>query len=42
MGAIKRIFPLQSGTGVIEYAVVVAGVFLAIAAVVAARWVAVN
>jgi Flp pilus assembly pilin Flp len=40
MDAIKRILPLQSGTGAIEYAVVAAGVFLAIAAAVTVRWVA--
>ena len=42
MDAIKRIFPLQSGTGVIEYAVVTVGVFLAIAAVVTVHWLVVN
>jgi hypothetical protein len=38
MDAIKRIFPLQSGTYATEYVIVAAGVFLAIAAVVAVRW----
>jgi hypothetical protein len=42
MGAIKRIFPLQSGTGLIEYAVVMAGVLLSVAAVVTAHWLVVN
>jgi hypothetical protein len=34
----SREFPLQSGTGLIEYAVIAAGVFLAISAVIAAHW----
>jgi hypothetical protein len=42
MGAIKRIFPLQPGTGFAEYAVIGAGVFFAISAVIAAQWLSVN
>jgi Flp pilus assembly pilin Flp len=42
MDAIKRIFPLGSGANIIEYAIVVTGVSLAIAAVVAARWLVVG
>jgi Flp pilus assembly pilin Flp len=42
MDAIKRIFPLQSGANVIEYAVIAVGVFLAITAVVTVRWLALN
>jgi Flp pilus assembly pilin Flp len=37
MDAIKRIFPLGSGAGPVEYAIIAAGVCLAIAAVVTLR-----
>jgi hypothetical protein len=42
MGAIKRIFLLQPGTGAIEYAVVMAGVLPSIVAVITAHWLVVN
>jgi hypothetical protein len=42
MDAIKRVFPLQPGTGLIEYAVIATGVFLAIFAVIAAHWLILN
>jgi hypothetical protein len=42
MGVIKRIFPVQSGTGAIEYAVVIAGVLLTISAVIATHWLVVD
>jgi hypothetical protein len=42
MGAIRRIFALQPGAGPVEYAVVAAGVFLAISAVILTQWSAVN
>jgi hypothetical protein len=42
MAAIKRVFPLQSGAGLIEYPVIATGVFLAISAVIAAHWLILN
>jgi hypothetical protein len=42
MGAIKRILPLQPGTRLAEYAIIGAGVFLAISTVIAAQWLPVN
>jgi Flp pilus assembly pilin Flp len=42
MEAIKRFFPMQPGTGAIEYAVVMAGVVLTIVAVIATNWLVVN
>jgi hypothetical protein len=42
MDAIKRIFPLQPGTGLTEFAVIGVGVFFAISAVIAAQWLPLN
>jgi hypothetical protein len=42
MNTIRRIFPLQSEVGAIEYAIVAAGVFLAISAVVTVRWLVIS
>jgi hypothetical protein len=42
MGMIRRIFPVQSGAGVIEYAVVMSGVLLTIVVAIATHWLAVD